>query len=458
MGRRHTEVGSRVAVLPRRSFLRKLPAAPAAVAALGELAGEHVQASFDTIRQAGAVATSDAEFWRTVRGEFLIGPGLAFMNNGTLGPTPKPVFYTLVEAYRAIATDPSGSSEQAVRAEEVRKKAAQFVGADVDEIALTRNTTEGMSFIASGLDLKTGDEVLLTFHEHPGGLEPWRLKAERVGIILREVPFPIPLTRGADVLNAFNDAISPRTKVISISHATYPTGTFMPVKELCALGHSKGILVAVDGAHPLGMIPLDLHDLACDFYATSPHKWLDAPDGTGLFYVRREVQDRLWPTVATTGWDDAESGARRFDRLSQRGWSQVLGVGAAIDFQNAIGGDRIEARVRALTTALRARIRSLPGVKIHNSDVPELSCALTGFAFGTYKNEDIVTTLRQRQNVIVRSTEFDLNTVRVSTHYYNTEDEIDRLVEGLQDILKRGVIPAPPQAEGDESRGPGRVT
>lgn len=439
-------------VVSRRSFLRTLSATPAAAAAVAGVAGDRVEASLDRIRQASA-ADSEAEFWRKIRGEFLIGPGLAFMNNGTLGPTPKPVFYTLVDAYYRIACDPSATDQDAARADEIRAKAAAFVGADPDEIALTRNTTEGMSFVANGLDLKAGDEVLLTFHEHPGGLQPWNLKAKRAGIVVRQLPFPIPLTQAADVVKAFADAITPRTRVISVSHATYPTGTFMPVKALCELAHGKGILVVADGAHPLGMMPLNLHDLGCDFYATSPHKWLDAPDGTGLLYVKRDVQDRLWPTVATTGWDDEKGGARRFDRLSQRGWPQVLAVGAAMDFQNAIGRDRIEARVRALTARLRARLRELPGVRIHTSDVPELCCALTGFAFGTYKNKDVVTTLRQRHNIVVRSTEFDLNTVRVSTHYYNTEDEVDRLVEGLEEILKRGVIPAPADGAVEDAGG-----
>jgi isopenicillin-N epimerase len=437
----------------RRAFLRHLSATPAAVAALAELAGDRVRASFDAVRQAAAGATSEAAFWRTVRGEFLIGPGLAFMNNGTLGPTPKPVFYTLVDAYYRLACDPSASEHHAARADEIRAKAAAFVGADPDEIALTRNTTEGMSFVANGLDLKAGDEVLLTFHEHPGGLQPWRLKAKRVGIEVKQLPFPIPLARAADVLNTFADAITPRTRVISVSHATYPTGTFMPVKALCELAHARGILVVVDGAHPLGMMRLDLHDLGCDVYATSPHKWLDAPDGTGLLYVRREVQERLWPTVATTGWDDEKSGARRFDRLSQRGWPQVLAVGAAMDFQNAIGRDRIEARVRALAARLRAGLEPLPGVRIHTSAVPELCCGLTGFAFGTYKNKDVVATLRQRHNIVVRSTEFDLNTVRVSTHHYTLEEEVDRLIEGLEDILKRGVIPAPAEEASEASDG-----
>jgi selenocysteine lyase/cysteine desulfurase len=425
----------------RRSFLRQIAAAGAAT----ELVAGRASASLRALGRAASAATSEDEYWAKVRGEFLLDEHLAYMNNGTLGPTPKPVYYTVVERYRELAEKPGAPNDlQRDLAEEVRGKAAAFVGADPGEIALTRNTTEGMSFIANGLDLKAGDEVLLTFHEHPGGLNPWKLKAKRHGVVLKELEFPVPTAAPADILTLFNDAITPRTRVISVSHVTYQTGCVVPVKELAALARSKGLIMLVDGAHPLGMMRLDLHALGVDYYATSPHKWLDAPTGTGLLYMRRDAQDRVWPTVVTTGWDDPTRGASRFDRLSQRAWPLVLAVGAAIDFQNAIGRDRIEQRVRALHTRLRSKVQALPGAKIYTSAHPELSCGLLGFSWDRLLNRDIVETLLRRRHTWVRSTEYGLNTVRASTHYYNTEEQVDRLVEGLQDILTNGVIPAPP--------------
>ncbi|MFQ5790971.1 MAG: aminotransferase class V-fold PLP-dependent enzyme [Acidobacteriota bacterium] len=443
--------GSQSPGLTRRGFLRGLVGGSAVGVMLAEVAAERAEASLRTVAQAAAEPMSDAEFWAKVRGEFMISEELAFMNNGTLGPTPKPVFYTVVENYRALATDPATPNTlQSRQAEDVRKKAAAFVGAGVDEMALTRNTTEGMNFVANGLDLEAGDEILLTFHEHPGGLQPWKLKAKRAGIELKELEFPIPTAEPADIVNLFRDAITPRTKVISVSHATYPTGCMIPIKEIATLAREKGILTVVDGAHPLGMMKLDMHDLGIDFYAMSAHKWLDAPTGTGLLYVRREVQDRLWPTIVTAGWDDEEKGAARFDRLSQRAWPLVLATGAAMDFQNAIGRERIERRVRDLATLLRRRIEGIDGIKIHTSEHRALCCGLTGFAFEPFKNRDVVETLFRRHHIRVRSTEFDLNTVRVSTHYYNTQDQVERVAEGLKDILKRGVIPAPePTADDD---------
>jgi len=445
--------------LSRRGFLRGLLGGSAAGGAVAiPLAG---RAEASLARVAGAAdSPSEAGFWARVRDEFLVTEQVAYMNNGTLGPTPKPVYYTVVERYRELAADPgAGNPRQESAAEDVRKKAAAFVGADPEEIALLRNTTEGMAFITNGLDLSAGDEVLLSFHERPGGIEPWKLKAKRHGVVLKEVEFAIPTPDPAAILNLFADAITPRTRVISVSHFTYQTGSGIPVKELAQLARSKGILMVVDGAHPLGMMKLDLHDLGADFYAMSPHKWLDAPTGTGLLYARRASQERLWPTVVTSkrpypeggaDWANPRKGALRFDRLSQRAWPLVLATGAALDFQNAIGRERIEARVRSLAALLRSRLREIPGVKIYTSDHPALGCGLTGFTFTGFLNRDVMETLLQRHHVRVRTTEYGLNTVRVSTHHYNTEDQVERLAEGLKDILKRGVVPAPPGAAGDD--------
>lgn len=429
----------------RRVFVQRLAGTAAALAAGGSAADLAAQ-SLRTVTEATARALPDTQFWDTVRREFMLSDGMTYLNNGTLGPTPKPVFYTAVEGYRELAQDPGWPNELAQTTplfERVREKAAAFVNAHPDEVALMRNTTEGMSLVAAGLDLKAGDEILLTFHEHPGGLEPWRLKARRVGVVLKELRFPIPTPDPADILNIFSDAITPRTRVISVSHATFPTGCFIPVKELAALAHAKGLLIVVDGAHPLGMVPLDLHDLGVDAYASSPHKWLTAPTGTGFLYVRREVQDRIWPSVVTSGWDDPKAGARRYDRLSQRATPLVAAVGAALDFQTAIGRERIEQRIRGLVGLLRTKLQGIDGVTIHTSAHPALHGGLLGFRFDPFKNRDVVHTLWLRHRIWVRYTDFGLNTVRVSTHYYNTEQQIDELVEALEDIRHRGVIPAP---------------
>ena len=179
---------------------------------------------------------------------------------------------------------------------EFRDPLAAFVGCNRDEIALVRNATEANSYIANGIDMKPGDEVLMTDQEHPGGEQPWQLKAKRYGIVVKKVTLPKPVKTPDEVLNLFNDAITPRTRVIFFSHITTVTGVVLPAKELCALARSKGILSAVDGAHVTGMMQLNVHDIGCDMYTSSPHKWLQAPKGSGFLYVRDEVIDRMWNT------------------------------------------------------------------------------------------------------------------------------------------------------------------
>jgi selenocysteine lyase/cysteine desulfurase len=197
------------------------------------------------------------------------------------------------------------------------------------------------------------------------------------------------------------------------------------------------------------MLKMDMHDLGVDYYAASPHKWLDAPTGTGLLYMRRESQDRVWPTIASTGWDDPERGAGRFDRLSQRAWPLVLAVGAAVDFQQAIGRERIEQRVRALQARLRSAVERMPGARMITSASPDLSGALLAFSLAPLHNADIVETLKRRHGVWIRTVEYGLNGVRASTHIFNSEAEVDRLLEGLDDCVRNGVIKAPTPAAGD---------
>ena len=425
----------------RRQFLGAMAAGPAAALLAGRTREAEARGSMAAIAKAQAEASSEEDFWAQVRGEFLISDELAYMNSGTLGPMPKPVFYAVVDGYRALAADPGRENPRQEAAQDVlRERLAAFVNAAPGEVALTRNTTEGMSFIANGLDLKAGDEVLCTFHEHPGGLEPWKIKAKRHGVVVRELPFPIPASDPAEILNRFEDAITPRTRVISVSHVTFPTGCLLPVGELASLARARGILTLVDGAHSIGMLNLDMHELGADFYASSPYKWAGAPVGTGFLYMRRESQERVWPTVASMGWDDDETGAMRYDRLSQRAGPLLLATIAALEFQDAIGRVRIEQRVRALAARLRDRLREIPGVTLYASDRPELCCGLTGFTLNGFDRIDVVDTLWRRNHVWVRETDYGLNTVRASTHHYNTQDQVDRLVEGIHQIFSEGTL------------------
>ncbi len=275
----------------------------------------------------------DGTYWESIRRHFVFDDRLIMMNNGTVGPMPRPVFNTLTQWFRIQMTNPFDVYNfLPAKAEEIRQKLATFINASPEEVIITHNTTEGINFVANGLDLQPGDEVLMSQLEHPGALHPWRLRAKRSGVVIKEVKIPITPKKVEEIVDAFAVAITPKTRIISVGHTVYITGLITPIKELSTMAREKGILVLADSAHGLGMLDLDMKKLGADFFASSPYKWLGAPCGVGLLYIRKEVQDRLWPTIVTSGWDTYPD-ARRFGTHGQDADALVLALGEALDFQ-----------------------------------------------------------------------------------------------------------------------------
>ena len=237
-------------------------------------------------------AANEDAYWAELRKQFLIPADEVYLNNGTVGSSPAPVLRAVFDGYYASEklneADPEDYPIWGYASwNQFRDPLAEFVGCKRDEIALLRNATEANSYIANGLDMKPGDEVLMTDQEHPGGESPWEVKAKRYGVVIKKVALPKPVQNAAQVLNLFNDAITPRTRVMFFSHISTITGVVLPAKELCALARSKGILSAVDGAHVPGMMRFNVHDIGCDMYSSSPHKWLQAPEGLWLLVRAR---------------------------------------------------------------------------------------------------------------------------------------------------------------------------
>src|SRR6266852_434042 len=329
----------------------------------------------------GALYSSDEEaYWGELRKQFLNPRDEVYLNNGTVGSSPMPVLRAVFDGYneteKMAQSDPEDYPIWGYASwNEFRDPLAEFIGCTRDELALVRNATEANSYIANGLDMKAGDEVLMTDQEHPGGEHPWNLKAKRYGIVVKKVTLPRPVKDAAQVLNLFNDAITPRTRVLFFSHITTFSGVVLPAKELAALARTKGILSAVDGAHVPGMMRLNVRDLGCDMYSSSPHKWLMAPKGSGFLYVRDEVIDRLWNTIATEGWNDTKIRAERFQRIGSSSVPALWGLCAAVQLANEIGMDRIERRHRQLGDyILDGMVKR--GAESWTSPDPSLRCAI----------------------------------------------------------------------------------
>lgn len=371
-------------------------------------------------------APDDEAYWRMVRSQFLISPRGIYFNTGTVGASPRPVVDAVVRHLTAFETV---FDAQGVDVEALRRSVGALLGAPAPTLAFTRNTTESMSWIAAGLDLQAGDEVVMTTHEHVGGMCPWQAVAKRRNLVLTQIPLPVPAGDGGAIVDAWRRAIGPRTRVLMISHVLFTNGLIQPVRELCALARARGIITAIDGAHPPGMLRTNLVDLGCDFYASSPHKWLLAPKGSGLLYVSEPWLDRLWPTIVSGGWDALQDKAVRFDRKGTINESLLAGFQAAVDFHNLVGPERVERRIRWLGDRLYDGLARIHGVELKSAGDAALRAPMISFTVRGWTTDDLLKALWERATVRVRHVaEYDYHWVRLSTHVYNTPEEVDRVV------------------------------
>jgi selenocysteine lyase/cysteine desulfurase len=336
--------------------------------------------------------------------------------------------------FREIAENPSNNYRRE-EVDVVRGIVAKFVNADPGEIALTRSTTEGMNIFTHGLDWKAGDEVVYCNHEHGGGIGPYRTLEKRVGIKQVVINIPSPPSSVDEIVGLYEKAITPRTKAIMVSHMTYVTGLITPVKELADLAQRRGILISVDGAHPLGMMDLDLKAMNIHHYAAAGQKWMMCGTGTGVCYVRRDVQDRIWPLMGPPG--EPKDGAKKYEAFGQRDVPSVLGMTAAVEMQNAIGKKNVEDRVRFLSTRLRAGLKQIPGVKLWTSEDPRFAAGLTLFSVRDIPMDNIQKAILARDRIYIRTmTTGNLNAVRAATHIYNMPDEVDRLIASVKHVAE----------------------
>jgi selenocysteine lyase/cysteine desulfurase len=382
-------------------------------------------------------------FWTALRTLFPLDPELIYMNNGGLGPSPHPV----IDAMIGQMMDLEKISETGHHlVADVRRKASRFLGCGEEELAFTRSTTEGMNIIARGLPLKPGDEVLLSTHEHPGGAMPWLALAKDLGIEIRLFE---PGSGGSDTLERISSSITSRTRVLSLSHVTCTTGLVVPVQRIASLCRYKGIISVFDGAQSAGMIPVNLHALGCDFYATSGHKWLLGPKGTGLLYIR-ESMIGTWRPTYVGAYSDREYDLDRLlleylpeargTEYGTRNTPLVKGLEAALDFLACLGMNRVSDRTRSMAAFLKSRLAASGAVEVLTPMDDEASAAMVTFrpSDKSIKHHELVNRMKKKHNIRLRPVgEHGLDGVRVSLHIYNDFKEIDRLLSVLEAELPR---------------------
>ena len=439
----------------RRRFLARAGAAGAALGlptSLGaRLADAQPRAAGDATHAVDAIEARPgiprvpagplpAEFWRELREHFLLPRDHAFFNAGTLGASPRVVVDAvtshLLHVERDLAEwdyDPAHEQFYAGYYPEsaLRAKLARVVGCEADELALTRNATMGMNLVANGLELGVGDEVVLAEGSHVGNRSGWELRDKRHGVYLRWVKPPAAVREPDELLALYERATTPRTRVWVIEHLTSTTGVRHPVEALCRRARERGILTVVDGAQTAGHLALDLHAMGCDAFFSSPHKWLLAPVGTGFLYVRREVQPRVWSTLASEHWDDQADGGFRLMQQGTANLSLLRGVEAALDFHLALGSARVERRAVELADRLCAGLQTVPGVTVTSPRHPAMRTGTLLWTVDGLDGRELQARLWAAARVRVRAWG---GAVRQCCHVYNLEGEVDRTIAAARRI------------------------
>ncbi|MBT4496866.1 MAG: aminotransferase class V-fold PLP-dependent enzyme [Gemmatimonadetes bacterium] len=423
----------------RRAFIKSL-ATGLAMAEVLPAVGRELATQLKGLRADVAAAATPDAMWSRVRKEFMLEPGFIHLNCGSLGATPRLILDAVYEYMKELELNPVANEWGPLgsRMEGVRSLAAEFLGAETDEMVLTRNTTEGINTIASGLQLESGDEILTTDHEHAGGMIGWQYLARRYDARIVQIEMPAPVKSADQILELIEDNITPRTRVCSFSHVETITGLQMPLAAISRITRPKDILLVCDGAQAPGMLDVDVKALGVDAYASSSHKWMLAPKGSGLLYIRREVQSRIDSAFLFSGYRgySASSGTRNVPHL--------IGHGLAMDFHNALGRDRVEARCRQLCVYLRQRLSAFPTLRLLTPTQPELSSGIVTFGLEAGSNGSIFSLLKGNgirvkvvpgtyvvSGLIPWLKSRNHNALRFSTHVFNSEADIDRMVEVL---------------------------
>lgn len=385
-----------------------------------------------------AEVASDEDYWSIIQQAYTVSPAIINLNNGGVSPSPR-VVQEAVERYNKLTNE--GPSYFMWRIldqgrEPLRQKLAELAGVNAEEIAINRNATEALNTVIFGLDLKAGDEVIGTKQDYPNMINAWRQRVQREGITYTQISFNFPIENDEEIVNAYEKAITPKTKIIHVTHIINWVGQIMPVRKISDMAHKHGIEVICDGAHSFGLLDYKIADLHCDYFGTSLHKFLSAPIGSGMLWIKKENIEKIWPLVC----NDKPRGndIRKFETLGTRSFPIEQGIGEAVNFQTAIGSKRKEERIRYLKNYWADKVKDIPKVKIHTSLKPDYSCAICGVSidgmtpgeldgafFNTYKIHTV--------GIVWEN----ISCVRVTPHVYTRLQDLDKFARAIEEIAAK---------------------
>lgn len=424
----------------RRSFIKKSATLGLGAFGINSLFNELHAADFRSAKSLWKDDLGDNEdYWKVVQEAYSASKSeIIILNNGGVSPSPLVVQEALEKYNRQAAQGPSYYMWRIMDKgrEPLRQRLATLGGCDPEEVAINRNATEALNTVIFGLPLKKGDEVIGTKFDYPNMMNAWKQRQIRDGIVYKQLMFEFPIENDDVIVKAYEDAITPKTKLIHITHVVNWVGQIMPVKKISQMAHKKGVEVIVDGAHSFGLLDFKIPDLECDYFGTSLHKFLSAPVGSGMMWVKKDKIAKLWPLVCNH--EPTSADIRKFETLGTRSFCIEQAIGEAINFQEAVGTKRKQDRIHYLKKYWAEKALQIPGVKIHTSLKPEFSCAIAGVSVDGVKPGELESKLFTDFKIHTTPISYEyVNCVRVTPHVYTKISDLDRLVEALEKISKK---------------------
>lgn len=426
----------------RRKFVKQLGIAAGAFSAsslFSQLhAAELASANKKIAHLSAAEAAMDEDYWTTIQQAYTVSPSIINLNNGGVSPSPK-IVQEAVERYNKLTNE--GPSYYMWRIldmgrEPLREKLADLAGCDKEEIAINRNATEALNTVIFGLNLKAGDEVIGTKQDYPNMINAWKQRAAREGIAYKQISFQFPVEDDDMIVDAYEKAITPKTKIIHVTHIINWVGQIMPVKKIAAMAHKHGLQVICDGAHSFGLLSYNIPDLGCDYFGTSLHKFLSAPIGSGLLWIKKENIKKIWPLVC----NDKPEGAdiRKFETLGTRSFPIEQGIGEAINFHLGIGSKRKEERIRYLKNYWAEKVKDIPKVKLHTSLKWNYSCAICGVSIDGMTPGELDAALFNTYKIHTVGIVWEnISCVRITPHVYTRPKDLDKLVKAITELAAK---------------------
>jgi selenocysteine lyase/cysteine desulfurase len=425
----------------RRNFLLASAGSISALELFGDIDRNfavQLEKKLNTLENQSLSASAENEdFWGWVRSGYTVSPNIINLNNGGVSPQPKIVQDAHIRNYQYCNEAPSYYMWRILDQgrEGLRQKLADLGGVSPEELAINRNSTEGLNTIIFGLNLKEGDEIVLSTFDYPNMMNAWKQREKRDKIKLVWIDIPQPSEDAAAIVKLYENAITSKTKIVHITHIINWTGNIVPCKAIADMAHKKGCEVIVDAAHSFAHLDFKFEETGADYLATSLHKWLCAPFGSGLLYIKKEKIPNIWALLSSVEPDGGD--IRKFESLGTRSFASEMAIGTAIDFHNIIGSKRKEARLRFLKEYWTEKAAKLPGVKFASSLKPAFSCAIANIGFEGWQAQQIEGKLFDKYKIHTVSIVHEkVNGIRVTPSTYTNLQDLDLLVKGLTDVSK----------------------